>query len=542
MRRLKRAIGHGREAQGIDPDHVLVHLGGGEWPGQRAVKLAHAYQVLASGCPVVRLGRVQIGAEVGHLEVEQDGALATLRRVISHGGKAQVAAVAAIHLGFPAVHVGAELLVAAPAHAEAPGPGLVAESGHLDLLDLGAQIPRPAALDCFPRPGAAREVLDIHAVEVVDRRHGAADLEHLGHVLRRVGLGLGAVADIEGCPGTVPHRPEQATEGHQLAKATGQGVVDHVLDRDRGVERLVVGIAAGNADVVEGLPLGQVQVIVGVAALLQLVDAPRHDVAGWAFPAPHQRQDTGSFPAHLALRLRREPISAPDVAGHNRQAGVAGGRTLQSTAQVGPGGVVSGLIIDAAGPVLVQLAKPRLSTHRVGQEDSTSDPLGIQRAAVCNLLDHRPRAGQVHVTILNGVVGRDFINLPFSSNATQAVGIGDRPLQLDDFFVVRTTGERPPVAALQVRSIQGDQAVDGLHGIEARPAAVSGTCRGQPFDLQQTRAIGGDPVPQPARADGGQALPQRQPHHRRSAVVVQGHLGRLLWCAAGGRGTGHAHR
>ncbi|MNJ52145.1 hypothetical protein D3C77_474660 [compost metagenome] len=215
--------------------------------------------------------------------------------------------------------------MATPAHTESPCPGLVAETGHLDLLDLGAHVTRPATFDSLPRPGAAREILQIHAVEVVDRRHRAADLEHLGHVLWRVGLGFRAVGNVERCAGGVTDWAQQATERDQLTKPASQGVVDHVLDRDRRVQRLVVGVAPGSAGVVEGLPLGQIQIIVGIAALLQLVKTPGHDVAGWPGTAIHEGQYAGNFCTDLALRLGRKPITAPDVASHDRQTWVADG-------------------------------------------------------------------------------------------------------------------------------------------------------------------------------------------------------------------------
>ncbi|MNO99424.1 hypothetical protein D3C76_911930 [compost metagenome] len=175
----------------------------------------------------------------------------------------------------------------------------------------------------------------------------------------------------------------------------------------------------------ECLPLRQIQVIVRVPALLQLVDAPRHNVAAWPGTAFHQGKDSGCLNTDLALRLRRKTVTAPDVARHDRQAWIAGGRVLHTPAQVSPGGVVAGLIVDPARPVLVEFANPGFGAHWIRQDHACGEALGVQRSAVVDLLDDRPGTRRVHIPVLEHVVRRDLVNLPFPANTAKAVGVGD---------------------------------------------------------------------------------------------------------------------
>ncbi|MOA24205.1 hypothetical protein D3C78_1448780 [compost metagenome] len=89
-----------------------------------------------------------------------------------------------------------------------------------------------------------------------------------------------------------------------------------------------------------------------------------------------------------------------------------------------------------------------------------------------NLLDNGPRAGHIHVAVLEGVVGRDRVNLTFPAYAAQPIAEEHRIFDLGDFLAFRAAGEWPAIAALQVGRVQRNQPVDGLHAVESRPAGV----------------------------------------------------------------------
>ncbi|MNR16110.1 hypothetical protein D3C85_1326830 [compost metagenome] len=208
----------------------------------------------------------------------------------------------------------------ATTHAEPVRSVAIADTGKLDLLHFQACIARPSARHRFPCPRQVRVILNVDPVEVVDRWQGAVNLEGLGHVLRRVGLRLRSVGDIEGCAWLVTHQADQAVLNGQLGIAARQRVVNPVLGRTGVVDHLVVILAGILEHRVQSIPLRKIDIGIGVTERLQHVQAPRYDAPGGLRRCPGtagiDRKNPAPNQIDLAFRLRGQPVSTADLKGN----------------------------------------------------------------------------------------------------------------------------------------------------------------------------------------------------------------------------------
>ncbi|MNQ08284.1 hypothetical protein D3C85_210800 [compost metagenome] len=455
------------------------------------------------------------------------GALALPRSIAGHRAETQVARVHAGQFGFPCVGILAELLVSTTAHAELIGAVLVAHTRQFHLLDLVAGIAWPAALNRLPGPGDVRVILDIHAVEFIERGQRPGDAELLGHVLGAVGLRLRAVGDIKNRPRLITHQTDQAVLDGQLGKAASQRIVKPILGGAAVINGLVVILPGGVEYQVQTIPLIQVDVAVFIAQRLQHIEAPGHDAAGryrrLPNPARANRQHAGCFPVDLAFRLRRQPITAANFHRHDSHAWVAGRSRLTQTAQAVPFRAIDPL--GAAATTLGQALEPAFGSHRIGQFDPKGEALRISRVTIDVFRLNGPRPGNIHVAILELMRRVNLVFITFSTHADQPIE-GHGVFDMRHLFRLWRARERPAIATLKTGWVKGDQTVYGLHRVEADPPRIHRARRREPVNRHNRGAKRRDPVAQAARADGGQARAEGQTNNRFAAVVVQGYLRR----------------